>query len=31
MDVTYKHYHKVNQINEGTVYFKIYHKIYKEG
>jgi len=25
MDITYKRYHKVNQINKGTIYFKIYH------
>ena len=26
MDTTYKYFHKVNQINKGTIYFKIYHQ-----
>ena len=26
MDITYKLNHKVNQINKGTIYFKIYHQ-----
>jgi len=26
MDITCKHNHKVNQINRGTIYFKIYHQ-----
>ena len=26
MDITYKQYHKVNQINKGTMYLKIYHQ-----
>jgi len=26
MDITYKQNHKVNQINRGTIYFKIYHQ-----
>ena len=27
MDMSYKHYRKVNKINKGTIYFKIYHQI----
>ena len=26
MDITYKHYHKVNQISKGTIHLKIYHQ-----
>jgi len=26
MDITYKHNHKVNKINKGTIYFKIYQQ-----
>ena len=26
MDITYKHYHKVNQINKGIIYLKIYNQ-----
>jgi len=26
MDITYEHYHEVNQTNKSTIYFRIYHQ-----
>ena len=26
VDITYKHYHKVNQLSKGTIYCKIYNQ-----